>query len=78
MVSYIAGPVYKKLPNLLGFNPVNIKPFIPDLLIWGGAALSGVALFTEGIPLFRASIFTKIPYYGSHWEYNPDPEDVPV
>ncbi|WPK26432.1 hypothetical protein PUMCH_003786 [Australozyma saopauloensis] len=47
-------------------------------MIWGGAAAAGVATFTDGVPLFKNTFYTKIPYFGSHWEYNPDPEDVPV
>lgn len=78
MVSYITRPVYKKLPNLIGLNPANVRAYVPDLVLWGVAAAAGVAVFTEGVPLFQDTFYSKIPVYGKHWIHNPDPEDVPV
>ena len=52
--------------------------YLTNLVFWGGAAAGALATFTDGVPLFRNTFYTKIPYFGSHWEYNPDPEDVPV
>lgn len=62
----------------MGINIPVIKSYIPNYVLWGGAAGAAVATFTEGVPLFQSTFYTKIPYFGSHWEYNPDPEDVPV
>jgi ubiquinol-cytochrome c reductase subunit 10 len=78
MVAYLRGPVYKKLPNLLGMNPAVVRSYIPNLILWGGAAGAGVAVFTEGVPLFQNTFYSKIPVFGEHWIYNPDPEEIPV
>ncbi|KAG7192102.1 ubiquinol-cytochrome c reductase core subunit 10 qcr10 [Scheffersomyces spartinae] len=78
MVSYVRGPLYKSVKSIGGLNFPLFKTYLPDLILWGGAAGAGVAVFTEGVPLFKNTFYTKIPYFGSYWEYNPDPEDVPI
>lgn len=47
-------------------------------MLWGGAVASGVAVFTEGIPLFQQTFYQKIPVFGDYWIHNPDPEDIPL
>lgn len=73
---YIKAPIYRvaKIP----FNFAAVKSYGLNLAIWGGAGAAAVATFTDGVPLFKNTFYTKIPYFGKHWEYNPDPEDVPV
>ncbi|RLV96243.1 Cytochrome b-c1 complex subunit 10 [Spathaspora sp. JA1] len=78
MVSYVRGPVYKTVQSFGKFNINTLKDYIPNLVFWGGAAGAGLATFTEGVPLFRNTFYSKIPYFGEHFTYNPDPEDVPV
>lgn len=75
---YIKGPIYKSVKTIAGVNLPLIKTYVPDLMLWGGAVGAGVAVFTEGVPLFRSTFYEKIPFFGNHWVYNPDPEDVPV
>lgn len=62
----------------MGLNAPVVRNYVPNYMVWGTAAVAGVATFTENVPLFKQTFYTKIPYFGSHWEYNPDPEDVPV
>ncbi|KAG7661023.1 QCR10 [[Candida] subhashii] len=78
MVAYIRAPVYKTVTNFGKLNLNVIKDYVPNLIFWGGAAGAGVAVFTEGIPLFQTTFYQKIPYFGEHWVYNPDPEDIPL
>ncbi|EAZ63796.1 subunit of the ubiqunol-cytochrome c oxidoreductase complex, partial [Scheffersomyces stipitis CBS 6054] len=75
---YIRGPVYKSIKSFAGFNAQNVRAYVPDLILWGGAAGAGVAVFTEGWPLFQKVFYQKIPVFGNHWIYNPDPEDIPL
>lgn len=77
-IKYIRAPAYKTVKTFAGLNLPLIKQYAPNLILWGGAAAAGVATFTEGIPLFKDTFYTKIPYFGQHWVYNPDPEEVPV
>ncbi|KAF7582423.1 Ubiquinol-cytochrome-c reductase complex subunit (QCR10) family protein [Clavispora lusitaniae] len=76
MVSYIRGPAYKVAKSGINFSAV--KAYTGDLIFWGVAGAGAVATFTDGVPLFKNTFYTKIPYFGEHWVYNPDPEDVPV
>ncbi|RCK60356.1 Cytochrome b-c1 complex subunit 10 [Candida viswanathii] len=78
MVSYVKGPAYKAISHFGKLNAPLVRSYIPDLVLWGGAAGAAVAVFTEGVPLFQKTFYEKIPYFGQHWVYNPDPEDVPV
>ncbi|CAK9438159.1 uncharacterized protein LODBEIA_P24480 [Lodderomyces beijingensis] len=78
MVSYIKGPVYKALSRFGKLNPPLVRAYVPDLLIWGGAAGAAVAVFTEGVPLFQQTFYEKIPYFGQHWIKEEDPEEIPV
>lgn len=70
--------MYKSYKHLAGINFPVIKLYIPDYAIWGIAAAGAIATFTDGVPLFRDTFYSKIPYFGSHYVHNPDPEDVPV
>ncbi|EGW35289.1 uncharacterized protein SPAPADRAFT_146373, partial [Spathaspora passalidarum NRRL Y-27907] len=74
----VRGPVYKTVQNFGKFNINTVRSYVPNLILWGGAAGAAVAVFTEGVPLFRNTFYSKIPYFGEHFVYNPDPEDVPV
>ncbi|OBA24471.1 hypothetical protein METBIDRAFT_133809 [Metschnikowia bicuspidata var. bicuspidata NRRL YB-4993] len=76
MVAYIRGPAYKVAKS--GFNLSVVKAYSTSLMAWGVGGAAAVATFTDGVPLFKNTFYTKIPYFGSHWEYNPDPEDVPI
>ncbi|EGV63372.1 ubiquinol-cytochrome c reductase core subunit 10 qcr10 [Yamadazyma tenuis] len=78
MVSYIRGPAYKSIASFAGVSIPTAKKYLPNLVLWGGAAGAAVATFTEGVPLFQNTFYKKIPYFGQHWEYNPDPEDIPI
>lgn len=77
-IQYIKGPVYKSIKSFAGFNSKQVLTFAPDLVIWGGAAGAGVAVFTSGVPIFKDTFYSKIPYFGSYFTYNPDPEDIPI
>ncbi|ODV81379.1 uncharacterized protein CANTADRAFT_44120, partial [Suhomyces tanzawaensis NRRL Y-17324] len=77
-LQYIRGPAYKSAQALSGINVAAIKAYLPNLAFWGAAAGAGVATFTEGVPLFQTTFYEKIPYFGNHWIYNPDPEDIPI
>ncbi|GEQ66343.1 hypothetical protein JCM33374_g6 [Metschnikowia sp. JCM 33374] len=76
MVAYIRGPAYKVAKSKINLSAA--KAYGLNLAFWGAGAGAAVATFTDGVPLFKNTFYTKIPYFGSHWEYNPDPEDVPV
>ncbi|CAK7896924.1 cytochrome b-c1 complex subunit 10, mitochondrial [[Candida] anglica] len=78
MVSYVKAPLYKSVKNIAGVNTQALFAYIPNLVIWGGAAGAGVATFTTGIPIFKDTFYSKIPYFGSYFVYNPDPEDIPI
>ncbi|CAI5757832.1 unnamed protein product [Candida verbasci] len=78
MVSYVKGPTYKVLSHFGKLNPELIRSYIPNLTLWGGAALGAAATFTEGWPLFQKTFYQKIPIFGQHWIKDVDPEDVPV
>lgn len=71
---YIKGPAYK----VSQFALSSYKSYASDLVIWGVAGAAAVATFTDGVPLFKETFYSKIPYFGDHWVHNPDPEDVPV
>ena len=46
-------------------------------MLWGGASAAIIATFTEGWPKFQNTFYKKIPYFGSHWIVEKDPEDLP-
>lgn len=70
--------MFKVLPFFKNINANTVRGFLPDLVIWGGAAGAAVATFTEGWPLFQQVFYSKIPMFGKHWIHDVDPEDVPV
>ncbi|CCE89008.1 Piso0_001805 [Millerozyma farinosa CBS 7064] len=78
MVSYIRAPVYKSVKSIAGINLPVLKAYIPNFVLWGGAVGAGIATFTDGVPLFKDTFYSKIPVVGTHWTHNPDPEDVPI
>lgn len=78
LTQYVRGPAYKSLKSIAGINFNQVRAYIPDLILWGGAAGAGVATFTEGWPLFQKVFYQKIPIVGDNWVHNPDPEDVPI
>lgn len=78
MIKYIRGPAYKTVPHFGGMTIATLRTQLPNLAVWGAAAGAGVAVFTSGIPLFDAALYSKIPFVGDYWVRNPDPEDVPV
>ncbi|ODV58556.1 ubiquinol--cytochrome-c reductase subunit 10 ASCRUDRAFT_77808 [Ascoidea rubescens DSM 1968] len=71
---YSTKPAYKIISNISKLSV--LKSYTPDLILWGGAGLFAVATFTDGIPKFKDTFYSKIPYVGDHWQYHPDPEDV--
>lgn len=75
-LQYVSGPAFKAVKNISLFN--TLKSYGPTLAVWGGVVGVGALTFTERVPLIRETFLVKIPVVGSHWEYNPDPEDVPV
>lgn len=77
-MQYVKGPAYKTVKSVAGLNIPLLKSYVPNLALWGGAVAGGIATFTEGIPLFQNTFYSKIPVFGEHWVYNPDPEDIPI
>jgi ubiquinol-cytochrome c reductase subunit 10 len=77
MVSYISKPAVKALPHLGKINFSNLLSYAPNLAFWGAASTFGIFAFTEGVPIFQTTFYQKIPYFGSHWISNPDPQDLP-
>lgn len=75
---YVKAPLYKSVKSFAGVNLPVLRAYIPDLVLWGGAGAGAVATFTAGVPVFKDTFYSKIPYFGLYFTYNPDPEDVPI
>ena len=52
-----------------------LMTYTPNLMFWGASSFIGIFVFVEGWPLFRTTLFEKIPYFGQHWHKEIPPED---
>lgn len=52
--------------------------YLPNLALWGGAYVAGLAVFTEAWPTFQDAFYKKLPVMGSHWQKTIPPEDSPI
>ncbi|KAH3899782.1 ubiquinol--cytochrome-c reductase subunit 10 SCDLUD_004073 [Saccharomycodes ludwigii] len=77
MVAYISSLSSKTATHFGRLTLRNFINYIPDLALWGGASAFGIACFTENWPIFQDTFYKKIPYFGSHWVHDVDPQDVP-
>lgn len=77
MVSYVSKPLYKAVPHLGKLNMGTFFSYYGNLWLWTGAVGAGLAVFTEAIPLFQQTFYSKIPFFGQHWIHEVDPQDSP-
>ncbi|CAI2019265.1 hypothetical protein SEUBUCD646_0H00600 [Saccharomyces eubayanus] len=55
----------------------NLTAYAPNLMLWGGASMFALFVFTEGWPKFQDAIYKKIPLLGPTLEDHTPPEDKP-
>ena len=57
-------------PAILRKNNLQLEPVVAwssSIIRWGGAALIGALLFTEGVPRVQRDVLSRIPLVGKHW-----------
>jgi len=78
MVSYITNVAFKSVPRLSSKVTLPVfKSYLPNYILWSGAWVFGLGVYTEGWPLFQQTFFKHIPVFGKHWDPVLDPEDLP-
>ncbi|GHM92156.1 ubiquinol-cytochrome c reductase core subunit 10 qcr10 [Saccharomyces cerevisiae] len=55
----------------------SLTAYAPNLMLWGGASMLGLFVFTEGWPKFQDTLYKKIPLLGPTLEDHTPPEDKP-
>ncbi|EDO19512.1 hypothetical protein Kpol_1018p43 [Vanderwaltozyma polyspora DSM 70294] len=75
MVAYVSQLAFKTVPHFGKISTKNLASYAPNLMLWGGAWASCVAVYTSGWPIFQDTFYKKLPYFGSYWVKEVLPED---
>ncbi|BFZ53838.1 glucosyltransferase [Savitreella phatthalungensis] len=59
---------FGKQVNLAGFTPENVFKAVPSLALWGGSAVAGVLLYTQGVKKVRNDVLESIPFISDYFK----------